>query len=299
MLDFRMLTFLQLCETRNYTKTAEILNITQPAVSQHIKYLENYYHTKFFCYNEKRQLEITPQGLLLQNYANNAYANAQRVRDRLAKPLSTPPTLTIGSMPSMGAEMLPRAISQYLIVHDANISICYDDSPQLLHMLQSGEIDIAIVNNSLPVTDFTSKILFRDRTICICSKDHPLAEKEVSIEDLYTQRLLLGYRNSDYNHNLDMLFKVNNFDLSRFTHYLELGHATAIKNQLSCMESIAFMYSIIFHAELKTGQLKQIYVKNFQSSHIIYFCYLKHALLAREYDQFYDSFQYYLNTQFL
>ena len=46
MLDLRLDTFLSLCETRNYTKTANLINITQPAVTQHIKYLEGYYETK-------------------------------------------------------------------------------------------------------------------------------------------------------------------------------------------------------------------------------------------------------------
>ncbi len=43
MLDHRSQTFLTLCDTCNYTRTAEDLNMTQPAVSQHIQCLENYY----------------------------------------------------------------------------------------------------------------------------------------------------------------------------------------------------------------------------------------------------------------
>lgn len=43
MLDFRMQTFLTVCEEMNYTKAAERLHITQPAVSQHIHYLEQHY----------------------------------------------------------------------------------------------------------------------------------------------------------------------------------------------------------------------------------------------------------------
>ena len=43
MLDFRMDTFLMVCETMNFTRAAERLNITQPAVSQHIRFLEDYY----------------------------------------------------------------------------------------------------------------------------------------------------------------------------------------------------------------------------------------------------------------
>ena len=50
MLDFRLKTFLTLCKAMNYTKTAEILHITQPAVSQHIKYLEEDYGVRLFNY---------------------------------------------------------------------------------------------------------------------------------------------------------------------------------------------------------------------------------------------------------
>lgn len=42
MLDFRMDTFLAVCRHRNYTRAAEELNITQPAVTQHIQYLQSY-----------------------------------------------------------------------------------------------------------------------------------------------------------------------------------------------------------------------------------------------------------------
>ena len=48
MLDFRVYTFLAVCEYMNYTRAAEALHITQPAVSQHIRYLENMYQVKLF-----------------------------------------------------------------------------------------------------------------------------------------------------------------------------------------------------------------------------------------------------------
>ena len=54
MLDFRTDTFLSVCKHMNYTKAAEELNITQPAVSQHIKYIEEYYGAKVFGFNGKK-----------------------------------------------------------------------------------------------------------------------------------------------------------------------------------------------------------------------------------------------------
>lgn len=64
MLDHRMETFLTVCETMNFTKAAAKLHITQPAVSQHIRYLEAAYDIPLFHYKE-RKLMLTPEGALL------------------------------------------------------------------------------------------------------------------------------------------------------------------------------------------------------------------------------------------
>lgn len=51
MIDYRVKTFLALCDFMNYRKTAQILNMTQPAVTQHIHFLENQYGCKLFDYD--------------------------------------------------------------------------------------------------------------------------------------------------------------------------------------------------------------------------------------------------------
>ena len=64
MLDFRINTFLTACQCMNYTKTAELLHITQPAVTQHIHFLEEYYQAKLFLY-EGKKLKLTAAGEML------------------------------------------------------------------------------------------------------------------------------------------------------------------------------------------------------------------------------------------
>ena len=61
MLDYRLKTFLLLSKTLNYTKTAEQLHMSQPAVSQHIRYLEQSCGFKLFEYNHRR-LQLTETG---------------------------------------------------------------------------------------------------------------------------------------------------------------------------------------------------------------------------------------------
>ena len=61
MLDYRLYTFLILCETRNYTKAAEKLNMTQPAVTQHIQFLEDYYQVKLIA-GKGKDFSLTEAG---------------------------------------------------------------------------------------------------------------------------------------------------------------------------------------------------------------------------------------------
>ena len=66
MQDFRVETFLTVCRTMNYTRAAKALNITQPAVSQHIAHLEKAYGARLFDYRGKR-LTLTEAGELVRS----------------------------------------------------------------------------------------------------------------------------------------------------------------------------------------------------------------------------------------
>ena len=82
MLDYRMDTFLSLCETQSYTKTAEHLHLTQPSVTQHIKYLEHFYQCPLFHYDGKR-VEMTEAGQYLRDKVILQRAQNVEIRKRL------------------------------------------------------------------------------------------------------------------------------------------------------------------------------------------------------------------------
>ena len=89
MIDTRVETFLDVCKTMNYTRTAENLNMTQPAVSQHIRCLEDFYQTRLFTYKNKK-LELTEQGRYLKKYletiahdVKNLQESVQNIRKRI------------------------------------------------------------------------------------------------------------------------------------------------------------------------------------------------------------------------
>ena len=73
MLDYRVLTFLTLYDEMNYRRTAQKLNMTQPGVTQHIHYLENYYGVKLFEY-DGRTLAKTKNAQRLKKYFDSVKA---------------------------------------------------------------------------------------------------------------------------------------------------------------------------------------------------------------------------------
>ena len=101
LLDFRMETFLAVCECMNFTKASQKLNITQPAVSQHIHYIEDYYGTKLFVYQGKK-LHLTEAGEYLRSAALTMRHDDIYLRDKLStygtqkQELRLGATLTIG-----------------------------------------------------------------------------------------------------------------------------------------------------------------------------------------------------------
>ena len=116
MLDFRTETFLCAARLLNFTRAAAELNITQPAVTQHIHYLEEYYHTKLFSLRGKKLL-LTEQGEHLYQALTTIRNDELRLQNELntiakrKKPLSMGATMTVGEF------MLPVPLSRLLRSH--------------------------------------------------------------------------------------------------------------------------------------------------------------------------------------
>ena len=113
MLDFRMETFLTLCRTMNYTRTAEVLHITQPAVTQHIQYLQKHYGVKLFLYHDKR-LTLTDAGQALRSAVLTMEHDEQELKRRLPLLEKGKARLRLGATLTVGEYALPSHLSRYM-----------------------------------------------------------------------------------------------------------------------------------------------------------------------------------------
>lgn len=142
MIDYRIYTFLNLCETMNYRKTSEKLNISQPAVTQHIHALEQEYGEKLFYYTG-RVLHKTKAAEQLEQYSKTMLFYENELRTSLKGKSEI--LLRIGATKTIGEFVLEKQLIQYLSDPTHNLQFTIDNTQVLLAMLERNQLDFAIV----------------------------------------------------------------------------------------------------------------------------------------------------------
>ena len=150
MLDFRTNTFLTVCETMNFTEAAKRLNITQPAVSQHIRFLENEYNTQLFLYHNK-QLYITQTGKILKKRLMTMRNDQLSILEEMKSVSGDIELLSIGVTMTIGEYAVVDRIADFMNHHpDMNLHIHFGNTSQLLSLLDEGKINLALVEGNYP-----------------------------------------------------------------------------------------------------------------------------------------------------
>lgn len=275
MLDNRLHTFLTLCETQNFSLAAQKLNITQPAVSQHIQYLERYYQINLISQKGKK-FELTEEGKMLQQYAMTLRANSQRIMSLLhhvkhkSKPLNFGSTLTIGEY------TIPPILAKIFAEDpEVQISMVVENTQILQKMMWDGEIDFVLLEGNFRKDDFESKLISNEEFIGVCSPESQLADREVDIDELLEENLILRETGSGTRDIFERALYDQNLSIVNFSHRIVVGNMNAIKYLCHNNLGITFMYKEAAKKELWEGYLKKIHIRNFNVVHPFSFVYLK------------------------
>lgn len=286
MLDFRLYTFLTLSETLNYTKAADILCITQPAVSQHIKYLENKYHVKLFVHTGK-SLSLTKQGKLFANSIKTMTADEKRLEELLSKSKDTLEHLKFGATLTIGEFILPDRLSAFLSTHsDTSLTMIVENTSNLLHMLDHGEISCAFVEGYFKKTDYAYKTFCTQRYVALKHRDYTLKYKPHKLEDLLQETLIIRESGSGTREVLERVMKEKNLSIPDFHKTIEIGNINAIKQLVKQGHGITFLYESAAQEELQCGEFEIITLEDFNIIREFNFITLRNSIFQKDYDEF-------------
>ena len=244
MLDYRVLTFLTLYDEMNYRRTAEKLNMTQPGVTQHIHYLENYYGVKLFEY-DGRTLSKTKNAQRLKKYFDSVKAEETDIRE------SFTPTdtihMTVGATKTIGEFVIVPEIRAFLQAPNHNLDLIIDNTENLLHMLEKSQIDFAVIEGVFDKSKYGYHLFKKEAFVGVCAKDHPFAGRTVTLEEVFREDIVVRESQSGTRMLLQNAITDRGFSLDSFHRCSSVSNFSVICDLVAINKAITFAYEPIAH----------------------------------------------------
>lgn len=192
LLDDKLETFITVCEVKNFTKAGEMLGLTQPAVSQHIKKLEEELDTQIFL-RKKGEITLSQEGEIALLYAKRMRALQDKMRDKIKSAKANIRKIRIGITHTQESGYMIEALSKMALAYEnLNITFITDTIKNLYAMLENFELDVLIIEEKPSNPDFNFMVLDTDMLTCMVSSQNPLAQKQaITLNELKKQHLIL------------------------------------------------------------------------------------------------------------
>lgn len=287
MLDFRHETFLALCACRSFTKAAEFLHITQPAVSQHIKYLEEYYGCRLFD-TANRKLSLTHQGELLKEFAMTVLSDSKHFKENISSAQTETMQFSFGATLSVGEYVMPEILSRLLVQYpEMKIHMSVSNTHVLLERLSAGELDFIVVEGLFDKSAYDSTLFSLEKFIPVCSPRSEFASREASFHEIAKSRLILRERGSGTREIFENILQKNNYSLHAFEKVIEIANMAAIKKMVADGLGITFLFEAAAKKEMEEGSLSVINISGFSERREFNFILLKNSFFRERYMKIY------------
>ena len=257
-----IVVFNSVAETLSMSKSAEKLYITQPAISQTIKDIENKFGVKLFIRSGKH-LRLTEEGKELYIYTKrviNLLKEAQLCLENFNT--LNKGCVKIGASTTIGNYLLPELIKTFKLKYpNIDITVFIGNTEQVLHKLKLCDIGVALIEGLPNVDDRRIKIskFIKDEIIFFGSPQNKLTDKkEVDIKELEKETFINREVGSGTRQIIER--EIGKFDVHLNINY-ELNNSEAIKNAVMCNLGISALSKLIVKRELENGGLKEINVK--------------------------------------
>jgi DNA-binding transcriptional LysR family regulator len=274
--DIRLLTFITVAETKSFTKSAEILNITQPAVSQHIKFLEDEYGVNLIKkYGNK--FDLTEEGFILLDYAKKIEAMYRELSMRLKNKSSIIKTYKVGASMTIGGYVLPYIIGKYKKLYDnVNILLVVNNTKEILEKLVNSELDFALVEGPFDKSKFKF-IKFRDDELILAVSPHHefAASGKVSIESVLKGNLILREKGSGTRSIFENKLLELGYKLGDINPYMEIGSIDAIKSLIESNLGYSIISQETIKKELNEGIIKKVEIEGVRIFREFNFVYVR------------------------
>jgi len=291
--DFAKLqTFLMVIKEKSFSKASAKLGISQPAVTQQIKFIEDYLDTKI-VERKKNGILLTKEGEDLYRIAtklDKAIVNGEK---ELLKIINKEFTFIMGSSNAIGNYVLPNYLGEIKKRIGNEVYMHVDLSSNIIDQLEEKKIDLALIES--PV--FRDGIIYREwvQDELVLFSNQPI-KKQVSAEELFDFDWICRNEDSHTRRLTSEVFEEMGVQCSNFNVLAVLASPTSIKESILNADKnaprplVSIMSRHVIQSELAAGRLFEARLKNYKIERNFYIAYLK----ERKHDAFVDNVVNYL-----
>jgi DNA-binding transcriptional LysR family regulator len=263
MVDPKLQTLLAVSELKSFTRAAEHLSLTQPAVTQHIKQLEKELGIKIFN-RIGNEIKPTIEGNIVLQYAKRYIALYQRMVQDLQNEKQHMRRLTVGVTHTAESNAVAEVLGNYCINNaGTSIVIISDTISNLYRMLKNFELDLAVVEAKIQDESINSLLLDTDSLVLVVSPNHPLAKKSmVTIEEVKKEKLILRRPSSGTRNLFTAHLESHNMSLEEFNVILEVDNTATIKDLIRRDIGVSILARSVCLDELKKGKIIVLPIEN-------------------------------------
>lgn len=293
MLDHRVVTLLTVCREGSFTAAAEALSLTQPAVSHHIRQLEEEWGIRIF-HRKHGALLPTENGKIAIQYARRMAALNDNFRRALADASRNVTSLRVGITQTAESGLAAQILAKYSAEHEGvNIMIVTETINNLYTMLTDYQIDLAIVEGRVSDPSIHSVMLDTDYLVCVMSNNNPLAKRSmVTLDDLKKERMILRLPDSDTRNLFVSNLESLGLYIEDFNVVLEVDNIATIKDLIRKDMGVSILARSACMDELRKGKLTALPIENLsmvRETNLLYLRDFEHTDILRDLTKLYGE----------
>lgn len=273
-IDF-LKAFAAIAKTGSLTQAAEELFITQPALSQQIKQLENYFSIQLLE-RSNRGTSLTDAGRLLYDYSvriTDLFSELESKMDSLRA--SVEGSLTIGATSVVGGYAVPCSIFIFKEKYpETNLKLKVENQAQVINDLKDEIVDVAVIEGDRVSGPFAiEEIATDDMTVIVPNKEPWNGKKYLLPEDFVKQPLIMREHGSGTRQVVENCLSSAGIDISSLNIVMELSSVDSIKAAVEAGHGISIMSRLALKKELHNKTLKAVDIKGIPLKQRIYLAY--------------------------
>ena len=260
MADRRLQVFHAVAKHLSFTKAAETLFMTQPAVTFQIKQLEEHLSTRLFD-RAQGKIALTPAGQIALEYAERILALSAELDTRLKEmggQAAGP--LLIGASMTIGEYVLPQLIGKFKARFPAVVPTLFvGNSEAVQERVAERTLDLGFIEGDSHLSSLQSELCCEDELQVVCAPSHPLAKETFAPPAALTQHAYIGREaGSGTRAVVDRYLQQAGVSPEAMNRVVELGSPEALKGLVATGLGFAIMSRVIAAKELQLGQLVQV-----------------------------------------